>query len=235
MSEQKNLEVRVEKMIQKPANEVFRALSEGRLFMNCGADSGSMQLDFKVGGKYRIDFKQYGLTNTGEFLEIVPNKKIVFTWCTSFDLPLKPDTQVTIELFADGNKTRLLLVHTGFKTEESRSQHEGGWNAGITDLTKEIEEAQLRLVRVFAVPKSKLFEICKERLVKGEVLETVSNKKIVFGLQSTQVTLNFDDEDDGESSIELIHDRLNTDALLKSNRLHWEKLTAELAKELKSS
>jgi uncharacterized protein YndB with AHSA1/START domain/translation elongation factor EF-1beta len=235
MSDTKNLEVRVEKMIQKSANEVFRALSEGRLFMNCGADSGSMQLDFKVGGKYRICFKQYELTNTGEFLEIVPDKKIVFTWCSSFEEPRTPDTRVTIELFPDGNKTRLLLVHTGFKSEDSRSKHEGGWKAGLTDLTKEVQEAQLRIVRVFEVPVAKLYEVCRERLVKGEVLKSDSGKKIVFGLQSTQVTLNFDEEDDGGSSVEIIHERLNTDALIQSHRLNWETVTAALQKELKPS
>jgi uncharacterized protein YndB with AHSA1/START domain len=175
------------------------------------------------------------LTNTGEFLEIVPDKTIVFTWCSSFEEPRTPDTRVTIELFPDGNKTRLLLVHTGFKSEDSRSKHEGGWKAGLTDLTKEVQEAQLRIVRVFEVPVAKLYEVCRERLVKGEVLKSDSGKKIVFGLQSTQVTLNFDEEDDGGSSVEIIHERLNTDALIQSHRLNWETVTAALQKELKPS
>ena len=225
MNSQNNLEVRVEKLIKKPANEVFRALSEGNLFMNCGANSESMKLDFKVGGKYRIDFKQHELTNLGEFLEIIPDKKIVFSWCSSFELPLTPDTKVTIELFPDGNKTRLLLVHTGFKTEDARSSHEGGWNGGLADLTNEIQEGKLRMVRVFAAPVAKLYETSKERMVKGEITEAIPNKKLVFGLQSTQVTLNFDEEDDGGSSVELIHEHLNTDALRKSHRLNWETIT----------
>jgi uncharacterized protein YndB with AHSA1/START domain len=232
MNSQNNLEVKVEKLIQKPANEVFRALSEGRLFMNCGASSESMKIDFKVGGKYRIDFKQYELANIGEFLEIVPDKKIVFSWCSSFDLPLTPDTKVTIELFPDGNKTRLLLVHTGFKTESVRASHEGGWNGGLSDLTNEMQEGKLRMVRVFAAPVAKLYDTCKERMVKGEVTEAVPNKKLVFNLQSTQVTLNFDEEDDGGSSVEVIHDHLNTDALRKSHRSDWEIITEAMADTL---
>jgi uncharacterized protein YndB with AHSA1/START domain len=229
MNNQKGLEVRVEKLIQKPVNEVFRALGEGRLFMNCGANSGSMKLDFKVGGKYRIDFKQHELTNTGEFLEIIPNQKIVLSWCSSFELPLTPDTKVTIELFPDGNKTRLLLVHTGFKTESVRSSHEGGWTGGLADLTNEIQEGKLRMVRVFASPVAKLYDTCKERMVKGQITEAIPNKKLVFNLQSTQVTLNFDEEDDGGSSVELIHDHLNTEALQKSHRSNWETITEAMA------
>lgn len=44
--------LKVEKVIQKPANEVFRAIGEGRLFMNCSADHASMKINFKVGGTF---------------------------------------------------------------------------------------------------------------------------------------------------------------------------------------
>jgi len=232
MHDQNSHEVRTEKLIKKPVGEVFRALSEGLLFMNCGADSESIKLDFRVGGKYRIDFKQYEISNLGEFLEIVPDKKIVFSWCSSFDQPLTPDTKVTIDLFPDGNKTRLLLVHTGFKSESVRASHQGGWESGLTDFTNELQEGKLRMVRVFGAPVTKLYETCKDRMVKGEILENVPNKKIVFNWDSTQVTLCFDEEDDGGSSVELIHDHLNTKTLLKSHRAGWQKITEAMAETL---
>ena len=40
--------LQVEKTILKPPAEVFRAIAEGRLFMNCSADHDSLKIDFKV-------------------------------------------------------------------------------------------------------------------------------------------------------------------------------------------
>jgi uncharacterized protein YndB with AHSA1/START domain len=154
-------EVKTEKLIGRPAKEVFHALGEGRLFMNCSADSRSMQMDFRVGGHYKIDFKSMGASNFGEFLEIIPDKKIVFTWCQAFGADQKPDTQVTIELFGEGSKTRLVLVHTGFKTVEHQENHRGGWTTGLADFDAEIENGRLRMVRRFKVPVEKLYETSK--------------------------------------------------------------------------
>lgn len=154
-------QLKTEKVIARPAEEVFQALKAGLLFMNCGAASASMEIDFRVGGRYQIDFKSKQLVNFGEFLEIIPNRKIVFSWCQTFGPNQKPDTQVIIELFEDGSKTKLVLTHTGFVTEESKENHRGGWEGGLTDLTGEMEEGRLRLLRSYNVTTDKLFDLCK--------------------------------------------------------------------------
>ncbi|MBL7716308.1 MAG: SRPBCC domain-containing protein [Bdellovibrionales bacterium] len=223
-----SLELKSEKQIKKPVKEVFQALSEGLLFMNCGADSESIELDFRVGGKYKVQFKSYGLTNLGEFLEIVPEKKIVFTWCTSFEHQI-PDSTVTIELLAEGNQTRLLLKHVGFADEESRAAHQGGWDGGIADMAKQMQEGTLRMVRVYSSPIEKLFATCQEKLVIGKALELVPNKKIVFDAETTRVTLTFDQEDDGGSSFELVQSNLPSPGLQKSFRKNWERISESMA------
>lgn len=150
-----------EKIIARPTEDVFQALKNGLLFMNCGAASTTMEIDFRVGGKYHIDFKGKQLVNFGEFLEIVPNKKIVFSWCQTFGPEQKPDTRVSIELFNDGSKTKLVLVHSGFISEESKENHRKGWEGGLVDLTGEVENGRLRLLRSYNVSSEKLFELCK--------------------------------------------------------------------------
>ena len=156
-------DLKTEKVIARPASDVFNAIKAGRLFMNCSGDSNSMKIDFRVGGKYHIDFKNHGVANFGEFIEIVPNRKIVFTWCQTFGADQKPDTQVSIELFDDGPKTKLVLHHTGFNTEATRDGHKGGWIDGLADMASEIgiqerslghldlEDESLVLVLCFAV------------------------------------------------------------------------------------
>ena len=203
-------QVKVEKVIGRSVSDVFRALKEGRLFMNCGCDSKTMQIDFRVGGKYHVDVSNHTKRNYGEFLEIIPDRKIVFSWCQSFDADQKPDTRVTIELFPEASKTRLVLLHTGFANQEVRDGHEAGWNHGIDDLGGEIQDGRLRLVRVFNCSVDELYAACnnpatffafmgdvnkgnidyrvggsfqvptKKGEVRGEFLDLVPNSKIVF-------------------------------------------------------
>jgi uncharacterized protein YndB with AHSA1/START domain len=154
-------QVKTEKIIARSAGDVFHALKEGLLFMNCGADSESIKIDFKVGGKYHIDFRNHTLSNFGEFLEIIPNKKIVFTWCQNFGPEQKPDTEVTIELFEDGAKTRLVLLHTGFKDQANKDNHQKGWDTGLSDFSAEIQTGKLRMIRAYPIAPEKLYGICK--------------------------------------------------------------------------
>lgn len=143
----RNDSLQIQKKIQKPKAEVFKAISEGRLFLNCGADSVSMEIDFKVGGHYKLKFLSFNVFNTGEYLEIVPNEKIVFTWCQDYDSNPTPDTVVTITLEEEAGSTILNLNHSGFKDLESLENHTGGWNGGLTDLTLELCNGQLKLMR----------------------------------------------------------------------------------------
>lgn len=206
-------QLKIERTIGKSVSDVFRALSQGKLFMNCGAASDSLKIDFRVGGEYFIQFKNKTLTNFGKFLDIQPDKKIVFSWCQEFGPEQKPDTQVTIELFPESDKTRLVLVHTGFKSESLCEQHRGGWTAGLVDMGSELEEGCLRFLRTFETPVETLFATCqnpdsffafmgkveqgsvdfrvggKYQLptqkgeIKGEFLEIIPNQKITFSWQ----------------------------------------------------
>jgi uncharacterized protein YndB with AHSA1/START domain len=228
-------EVKKEKWIARPVNEVFQALQEGLLFMNCGASSSSMTLDFRVGGKYRIEFRNHGVVNHGEFLEIIPERKIVFSWCQHFGPDQKPDSQVAIELFGDGPKTRLVLLHTGFRTQEIADQHEFGWNGGISDMTEELQSGQLRFVNSFTAPLAKLFKACEENLVsmKAKVADAKADNKIAASLSEGQAVLAFSEKPDGRSSVEVIHSGLTSEASKKSHRKEWEKFADAITQNLK--
>jgi len=59
---------------------------------------------------------------TGEYLEIVPPEKIVFTWSVD---GMVSNSKVTIELFAKGDQTELVLTHVLPQDVSERHQH--GW------------------------------------------------------------------------------------------------------------
>jgi len=267
-NETKTYDLKVEKIIQKAPSDVFRAISEGRLFLNCGVDNETLKIDFRVGGKYHITVSSYEKSNYGEFLDIVPNQKIVFTWCQEYEPGAKPDTTVSIYLKDVDGKTHLTLTHEGFKDKEVRDAHEGGWTSGLGDLSNEIANGALRLIRKFEIPVQKLYEKCANPKtffgifsqieqgefdfkvggqyrsptecggVKGHFIEIVPNKKITFTWISnttgegheTKVTLLFDDEDDGGSWLELIHEGLDQEKAQKSIREGWDWTLKEMKK-----
>jgi uncharacterized protein YndB with AHSA1/START domain len=155
-------QVRVEKTFRYPAPSLFRALSEGRLFFNCSGDYETFENDFRVGGRYRVRFRSYDITNAGHYLEIVANRKVAFTWGDEGADDAFPKTEVTVELFPEGDSTRLLLVHTGFTDRAEAEDHNEGWTGAITDFAAETEKGELRIVREFKVPRDRLFAACSD-------------------------------------------------------------------------
>ena len=68
-----------------------------------------------------------------EFLELVPDRRIVYRW-TWEDMPdFGGNSRVTIELFEapnpyeDAPATEIILTHEGLDTAQERSDHTGGW------------------------------------------------------------------------------------------------------------
>ena len=69
--------------------------------------------------------------NVGEFVEIVPNSRIImtFTWIENGgDIG---ETVLSIELFAQGNGTELVLTHERLPDDEVRAAHQGGWQSTL--------------------------------------------------------------------------------------------------------
>jgi len=85
-------------------------------------------LDPRVGGEYRV-LVQGRHPGVGEFLEVVPDEKVVFTF--GWDEPDHPiparSTEVEITLIPDGGKTRVRLVHRGLP-DDAVGDHTDGWN-----------------------------------------------------------------------------------------------------------
>ncbi len=84
--------------------------------------------DVRVGGHFAITMKgtenDYG--HHGEYLEIDPPKRLVFTWFS--DALPEARTLVTVEFAPiDGGRTRLTLVHEDLPEGEAYAGHEQGW------------------------------------------------------------------------------------------------------------
>jgi uncharacterized protein YndB with AHSA1/START domain len=86
------------------------------------------EADVRVGGRYRIvmkapDGEEHDVR--GEYREVVPVEKLVFTW--AWRATPERESLVTVRLRPLGTGTELTLTHEKFYDAEARDRHEQGW------------------------------------------------------------------------------------------------------------
>jgi uncharacterized protein YndB with AHSA1/START domain len=90
------------------------------------------ELDPRPGGRIRVHVIP-GSVASGEFLEVDPPRRLVYTWGweeggAGPELVPAGSSTVEIELEATESGTTLTLVHRGLPTEESAASHGEGWD-----------------------------------------------------------------------------------------------------------
>jgi uncharacterized protein YndB with AHSA1/START domain len=92
-------------------------------------------LDPRPGGIYRVEISDRH-TARGEYVQIVPNRRVVMTWGWEGDGNSVPPGSSTVEitLVPDGDGTILRLVHRDLPTE-ARGPHTHGWEHYLDRLT----------------------------------------------------------------------------------------------------
>ncbi len=125
--------IEVSKELSAPVEKVFKAWTDPNHMKNWYNKNNSeihIQQDLRVGGTYSIQVTkgcdEKPVTVSGNYLEIVPNKKLVYSWTNSSEEHYAKDTIVTVEFIDKGNTTLLKLTHTNFATETAFSAHNTG-------------------------------------------------------------------------------------------------------------
>jgi len=102
----------------------------------------------RVGGKFRWDLTNpegEEMTVQGEYRELQPGRKIVFTWQWQDDETWESHNSiVTVELSDVAGDTELRLLHEQLPSEESRDNHNDGWNSLLNKLGKFLNEKASR-------------------------------------------------------------------------------------------
>lgn len=95
--------------------------------------------DFREGGRFRIVMQEPSSTQhslTGEYVTILPNEALVFSWAWEDNLEESIITTVDCRFEAiDDDTTELALVHSGFANEAERDQHQQGWVSCLEKLS----------------------------------------------------------------------------------------------------
>ncbi len=100
------------------------------------------ELDLRVGGRFRIVFG--GADGSahecaGVYQEVVPNRKLVFTWCWPNSTPDRVSV-VTIVFKGVGGKTELTFKHEQLFDEKARDDHQRGWTGLLDKLERFLQE-----------------------------------------------------------------------------------------------
>ncbi|OYX60193.1 MAG: ATPase [Novosphingobium sp. 32-60-15] len=129
--------VTIVRQIKAPSAKIWAAITQPDLMLQWwGPDAGptlSVVADVRPGGRFSVVFRLLNGEEhnpTGIYREVVPEKKLVFTW----DLPgaSEPESLVTFRLEPFDGGTVLTLTHEHLPDEDARTSHEQGWS-GLLD------------------------------------------------------------------------------------------------------
>ena len=132
----------IERTFDAPVTKVWNALTDVDQMRQWYFDLKEFKPE--VGFEFEFVVEHEGMTyhHLCRVTEVVPQKKIAYTWRYK-DAP--GNSLVTIDLFAEGDKTRLKLTHTGIETfpktpAYARKNFEAGWTQIIGSELKQFVE-----------------------------------------------------------------------------------------------
>ena len=145
-AEKTSLEIK--RLINAPRNRVYAAWTNPKQLTEWFGPENVRTRDLvaetRVGGKFRWDLinpEGEEMTGQGEYRDLQPGRKIVFTWQWEDDETWENHNSiVTVELSDAAGGTELRLLHEHLPSEESRDNHNDRWKSSLNKLDKFLSE-----------------------------------------------------------------------------------------------
>jgi uncharacterized protein YndB with AHSA1/START domain len=137
----------ISRVIKAPCKLVFKAWTDPKQMAQWWSpqdvECRSVSADVKIGGAYRIHMvsKKGDHIAIGKYEQIIPNKRLQFTW--EWETYAMPDSRVTVEFEDLGKTTRLTFTHAGFPDQEDATDHKKGWTSAIKKFARLIEQNKI--------------------------------------------------------------------------------------------
>jgi len=132
----------VERTLNAPVARVWKALTDVDQMRDWYFDLKEFRPQIGFEFEFVVEHEGNSYHHLCHVTEVVPQKKIAYTWRYKGE---PGNSLVTIELWPEGEKTRLKLTHTGIETfpktpAYERKNFEAGWTAIIgTELKQFVE------------------------------------------------------------------------------------------------
>jgi uncharacterized protein YndB with AHSA1/START domain len=140
-------EVSLTRVLKARRERVFEAWTRpelmARWFFPANGWSATAEADLRVGGRWTVVMRDSaGVRHEqfGEYREITPSSRLVFTWSCP-DLKVE-HSLVTVELDDRHGHTELRLRHELPADPEVLREHEGGWNGCLQQLSDWLAAAE---------------------------------------------------------------------------------------------
>jgi uncharacterized protein YndB with AHSA1/START domain len=135
------LVLELQSVVDAPQERVFTALTESaevaRWWGPLGYTMAEIDLDLRVGGRYRFTMQPPGgdpFHLAGEFLDIKPPRRLVYTFGYEEPDPDDRQTVVTLSLEKVGHATSVSVSQGGFATVARLELHRNGWTDSLEKL-----------------------------------------------------------------------------------------------------
>jgi uncharacterized protein YndB with AHSA1/START domain len=136
----KGTTLQVRRTIPASREAVFRAWTDPDVVRQWfGARGGSTlhaDMDVRVGGRYRLDMESSLGTGSifGEYLEVTPPERLVYTFRWDRVPVAIPDTQVTVEFLELEAATEVVITHERQPSRAVSEFHAWGWDGSLEKL-----------------------------------------------------------------------------------------------------
>ena len=138
--------VTIHRILKAPPEKVYRAFSDADAMASWLPPFGFVckvhQMDFKVGGTFKMSFTNFTTGNGhsfgGKYLEIIPNQSLKYT--DKFDDPNLPgEMTTTVKLTPVSCGTELYITQTGIPDMIPIEMCYLGWQESLEKLKKLVE------------------------------------------------------------------------------------------------
>jgi uncharacterized protein YndB with AHSA1/START domain len=140
--------LRLERSFDASPEAVFDAWTSPEVLRRWWAAGGDWrtpvaEVDLRVGGGYRLSMEspEAGALHTvrGEYLEVSRPERLVYSWCWEED-SAQPGhvSTVAVEFREDGERTTVVLEHSGLESSDSSEKHRVGWEGCLENLSARI-------------------------------------------------------------------------------------------------
>ena len=136
------LSLQISRVINAPRDRVYAAWTDPKQLLQWfgpeTVQTKQIIADVRIGGEFRWDVVNRdgeNMTVHGQYREVEPGRRIVFTWQWDDDENWEKHVSVvTVELSDANGGTEVRLTHDQLPNEKSRDNHEQGWNSVLNKL-----------------------------------------------------------------------------------------------------
>jgi uncharacterized protein YndB with AHSA1/START domain len=132
--------IQISRRLNAPPEHVYALWTEPdsirQWFGGLETEVRAILMDLRPGGRYSIQVQtETGpATISGEFLEVDPPQRLMYTWQLENDQGTSPNTTVEVQFLPHDDQTEILLSHGPFLDDDLKILHSDGWQACFNGL-----------------------------------------------------------------------------------------------------